>query len=63
MGVRLNQVNIVVSDMEAMSEFYRRVGLTIEAPLSEWAPHHRSDVGGGSDSITTLQSGESVIQT
>lgn len=47
MGAKLNQINIVVSDMETMSQFYRRLGLEIEAPSSEWAPHHRSDLGGG----------------
>jgi catechol 2,3-dioxygenase-like lactoylglutathione lyase family enzyme len=42
-SVKLDQVNIVVRDMEAMSEFYRRLGLRIEAPSVEWAAHHRSD--------------------
>jgi catechol 2,3-dioxygenase-like lactoylglutathione lyase family enzyme len=41
----LEQINIVVRDMEAMSEFYRRLGLRIEAASAEWAAHHRSDVG------------------
>jgi catechol 2,3-dioxygenase-like lactoylglutathione lyase family enzyme len=50
-SARLNQVNVVVSDMEAMSHFYRQLGLEIEAPLSEWAPHHRSEAGGGSETF------------
>ena len=39
----LDQVNIVVRDMEASSDFYRRLGLRIEGDDGEpWAPHHRS---------------------
>jgi catechol 2,3-dioxygenase-like lactoylglutathione lyase family enzyme len=41
--VRLDQINIVVRDMEAMSRFYRRLGLRIESASAEWASHHRSD--------------------
>jgi len=41
--VRLDQINIVVRDMEAMSGFYRRLGLRIESASPEWAAHHRSD--------------------
>ena len=44
-GVRLDQINIVVRDMEAMSGFYRRLGLQIAAPSDEWAAHHRTEVG------------------
>jgi catechol 2,3-dioxygenase-like lactoylglutathione lyase family enzyme len=44
-SVRLDQINIVVRDMEAMSEFYRRLGLRIDAASAEWAAHHRSQVG------------------
>jgi catechol 2,3-dioxygenase-like lactoylglutathione lyase family enzyme len=44
-SVRLDQINIVVRDMEAMSEFYRRLGLRIDAASAEWAAHHRSDSG------------------
>ena len=40
---KLDQINIVVRDMDAMSEFYGRLGLQIEAPSPEWAAHHRSD--------------------
>lgn len=51
MTARLNQINIVVADMEAMTEFYRRLGLDIEAPMAGWAADHRSDVGDGSEAI------------
>lgn len=49
MRVRLDQVNVVVRDMEAMSDFYRRVGLQIDAPSAEWAAHERSNGGAGVD--------------
>ena len=39
---KLEQVNIVVRDMEAMADFYRRVGVDIRPGPAEWAPHHRS---------------------
>ena len=44
---KLNQVNIVVRDMDAMAEFYRRLGVDIQTGPAEWAPHHRNN--GGSD--------------
>lgn len=40
--VRLDQVNIVVRDMEAMSAFYERLGVPIQSGLPQWAPHHRN---------------------
>ena len=40
--VRLDQVNIVVEDMEAMATFYGRLGLTFTSGTSAWAPHHRN---------------------
>ena len=43
MGARLDQINIVVRDMDAMSDFYARLGLQIDAGSPEWAAHHRSD--------------------
>jgi len=46
---RLDQINVVVRDMDAMAQFYRRLGIDIQAGPTEWAPHHRSD--GGSDGI------------
>jgi catechol 2,3-dioxygenase-like lactoylglutathione lyase family enzyme len=42
MRVRLDQVNIVVRDMEAMAAFYERLGLEVGSSPPEWAPHHRS---------------------
>lgn len=42
MPPKLDQINIVVRDMDAMSDFYRQLGLQIETPPPEWAPHHRS---------------------
>ena len=41
----LNQVNIVVRDMDAMAEFYRRLGTHMQTGPAEWAAHHRSDGG------------------
>lgn len=42
MEIKLDQVNIVVRDMEAMAEFYGRLGLEINSGKPDWAPHHRS---------------------
>lgn len=39
---RLEQVNIVVRDMEAMAGFYRRLGLELRGDTGPWAPHHRN---------------------
>ena len=39
--IRLDQVNIVVRDMEAMAAFYERLGVPIQPGTAEWAPHHR----------------------
>jgi catechol 2,3-dioxygenase-like lactoylglutathione lyase family enzyme len=36
------QVNIVVSDMDASVKFYRLLGVEIADTLPEWMPHHRS---------------------
>jgi catechol 2,3-dioxygenase-like lactoylglutathione lyase family enzyme len=44
----LNQINLVVRDMDAMVEFYRRLGVEIPdppAPWASWAPHHRKSAG------------------
>lgn len=38
---RLDQVNLVVQDMEAMAAFYGRLGLDLGAD-GKWASHHRS---------------------
>ena len=42
MGIRLDQVNIVVKDMDAMAAFYQRLEVEIETPPPDWAPHHRN---------------------
>jgi uncharacterized glyoxalase superfamily protein PhnB len=42
MAVKLDQVNIVVRDMEAMSEFYERLGIAIQGTPPQWAAHHRN---------------------
>ena len=43
----LDQINIVVSDMEAALDFYRRLGIEIPETLPEWQAHHRAaDVSG-----------------
>ncbi|MHB1927999.1 MAG: MmcQ/YjbR family DNA-binding protein [Acidimicrobiales bacterium] len=45
-----DQVNLVVSDMQATVAFYRRLGLTIPDTDPEWQSHHRSaEVAGGID--------------
>jgi predicted lactoylglutathione lyase len=41
-AIKLDQVNIVVRDMEAMAEFYNLLGIQIGTPPSDWAPHHRN---------------------
>ena len=47
-AVRLDQINIVVHDMDAMGAFYQRLGVSFGAPDREWDAHHRSamDQGG-----------------
>jgi catechol 2,3-dioxygenase-like lactoylglutathione lyase family enzyme len=46
----LDQVNIVVTDMEAAVAFYRRLGLTIPDSYAAFHAHHRSaQVPGGVD--------------
>lgn len=42
MEIKLDQVNIVVRDMDAMAEFYERLGLKMSGGTPEWDPHHRS---------------------
>ena len=41
-GPVLNQFNLVVKDMAATVEFYRRLGLAIPETDPAWASHHRS---------------------
>ncbi len=43
----LDQLNIVVRDMDAAVDFYRRLGIEIPETLPEWQAHHRTaDLGG-----------------
>jgi catechol 2,3-dioxygenase-like lactoylglutathione lyase family enzyme len=45
---KLDQVNLVVRDMDAMAAFYEALGVKLLAGPPEWQPHHRnSDVDGG----------------
>src|SRR3954452_6960363 len=45
-----DQVNLVVSDMDAAVAFYRRLGIEIPDRDPAWDPHHRSaNVPGGLD--------------
>ena len=39
---RLEQVNVVVRDMEAMAAFYERLGVGLRGRQGPWAPHHRN---------------------
>lgn len=41
-GPILDQINLVVSDMEATVEFYRRLGLTIPDTDPAFQHHHRT---------------------
>jgi uncharacterized glyoxalase superfamily protein PhnB len=43
-GPVLDQVNLVVSDMEASVAFYELLGLSFEPSPAEWAGHHRSAI-------------------
>ena len=43
-GPVLDQVNLVVSDMEASVAFYELLGLTFQPSPAEWADHHRSAI-------------------
>ena len=49
----LDQLNIVVRDMEAAVDFYRRLGVEIQGTTpawQEWLPHHRTiETGDGMD--------------
>ena len=45
-----DQLNLVVSDMDAAVAFYRRLGLSIPDTDPAWQPHHRSaELPGGID--------------
>ena len=43
----LDQLNIVVHDMEAAVDFYRRFGLEIPDTVPDWQAHHRTPKTGG----------------
>jgi uncharacterized glyoxalase superfamily protein PhnB len=43
----LDGLNIVVRDMEAAVDFYRRLGIEIADTLPEWQSHHRTTVTNG----------------
>ena len=45
----LDQINLVVNDMDAMIEFYRRLGLNIDDGGADWNPHHRTASDAGLD--------------
>jgi catechol 2,3-dioxygenase-like lactoylglutathione lyase family enzyme len=47
--IKLDQVNVVVANMEAMAEFYGRLGLKLSSGMPEWAAHHRNT--GGRDGL------------
>jgi catechol 2,3-dioxygenase-like lactoylglutathione lyase family enzyme len=38
----LDQLNLVVGDMAAMVDFYRRLGLKVDEPEPPWHRHHRT---------------------
>jgi catechol 2,3-dioxygenase-like lactoylglutathione lyase family enzyme len=52
--VVLDQVNLVVSDMQRSSDFYRRLGVAFEAGDSGWGLHHRSGSGSGESGGASL---------
>jgi catechol 2,3-dioxygenase-like lactoylglutathione lyase family enzyme len=43
---KLDQINIVVRDMDAMAEFYQRLGVDLQDGQPEWSPHHRNNARG-----------------
>lgn len=42
MDIELDQINVIVHDMDAMADFYGHLGLSLNDPSPEWAPHHRN---------------------
>lgn len=48
---KLSQVNLAVRDMEAMADFYIRLGLPLAAQSPAWAAHHRSAASGEAPDI------------
>jgi len=45
----LDQVNVVVTDMPAAVDFYRRLGMEVQDTGPEWDGHHRAVDTGGLD--------------
>ncbi len=43
----LSQLNLVVRDMDAAVDFYRRLGIEIPDTLPDWQAHHRTADPGG----------------
>jgi catechol 2,3-dioxygenase-like lactoylglutathione lyase family enzyme len=43
--IKLDQVNVVVGDMEAMAGFYGTLGLEFDTRDPVWARHHRNTMG------------------
>jgi catechol 2,3-dioxygenase-like lactoylglutathione lyase family enzyme len=39
---RLDQINLVVRDMDAMAAFYARLGVNVLTGPPAWQPHHRN---------------------
>ncbi len=46
-----DQLNIVVRDMDAAVDFYRRLGIEIPDTLPDWQAHHRTADPGGEVAI------------
>ena len=47
----LSQLNLVVRDMDAAVDFYRRLGIEIPDTLPDWQAHHRTADAGGEVAI------------
>ena len=44
--MRVDQLNVIVQDMDAAVDFYRRLGFEVPDTLPEWQPHHRTVTSG-----------------
>src|SRR4051812_5926165 len=54
-GPVLDQVNLVVRDMAATVEFYRRLGVEVPDPGGPWRMHHREAQAGGGPGGVSLE--------
>ena len=54
-GPVLDQVNLVVRDMAATAEFYRRLGVDVPDAAGPWAMHHRESHPGQSAEGVSLE--------